>query len=63
LIAVDADATRTGSDRATLAVRWHWGSPRLLKPAQGARTKLVRRVLLALAGLAAYKNLDSVGWQ
>jgi hypothetical protein len=63
LIAVDADATMTGLDRATLVSRLHWGSRRALKPAQGVRTKLVRGVLRAAAGVAPYKNLDSVGWQ
>jgi hypothetical protein len=53
----------TGSDRATLVSRLHGDSRRLLKPAQGVQTKIVRGVLRAAAGLALYKNLDSVGWQ
>jgi len=53
----------TGPDRATLASRFNCGRRRVLKPAQGVRTKLVRRAWRAAAGLAPYKNLDSVGWQ
>jgi len=53
----------TGSDRATLTSRLHGGSRRVLKPAQGERTKLIRGALPAAAGVAPYKNLDSVGWQ